>query len=364
MKKFLKFIFVFTFIFVISADVFAKPRAKSKSKRAASKSKRAAAGVGGLKSGSKKSDSSDAPKKEKSSTKSSKKSKIKATVKKSGGNEEDKTEDDENSENTCVNEGIETLLSKECKFLNEKEIIESLGEKFYCIYQTKEKGKAESVYDIFLYQNYGIKESSLKDGEGDIVIKNPGNGKLKGTGKYYEFILKNLADNTLKHGMILDFLTENIIDSNESLFGEQVDIVQEFSVPSVALTVDFTKNEIENCRKATKKVMQSCGISNDSDVQESITSNCSIYSSALTKNTADKKNKVLAFSTELAKILLLRASDILDAADLKTSLDERSFDNEKRQNKIDSERQDMQDEKLKKTQETDDNAGADGTGEK
>ena len=337
MKKFFKVILCLALILCFSSALFAGPKKKKVKARSASS-------ASGLVSAKAKSSSAS----KKKSTKSSKKSK---SSKESSGkkSENDKSSDNEekseiSTTEQCMIDNLEPLLTNECKFLNDDKLLSSLNGKFYCLYNIKDKTKVESVYNYFLTQNYNTKEAYLKDGDVSVTIKNPTNGMLKGAGKYYEFILNSLSNKTLKEGRILDFLTEYIMDANEDLFAGQSAAVQAVSVTSTSLSMNFSKADIENCRKATKKVIQTCAIAGNTDMQNKIELNCSEYNSALMKDAADKKGKVLDASTDLAKILLNRVDSVIDAKNYKVDLDEKNIDLKKKENEIKNKKEELEKE--------------------
>ena len=258
-------------------------------------------------------------------------------------------------------DNLETLLNGECKFLNEASVISSLSSKFYCIYNIKDRIKQDSVYNTFLYQNYGIKESGLKDGDSTVKIKNPsGNGALKGNAKYYEFILKSLDNGTLKDGKILDFLTAEVLDKNDELLADKSSVIESVSVQSTTIPTDFTKKNLENCKKETKKIIQTCGITGNAEMQEKIDANCTEYSTALTNNAGDKKTKVLDSTAKLAKVLLNRAEAVTDAKSAKIELEKKEVsvksakvDLEKQEFDVSKKQQALDDEKNKYDEEQD-----------
>ena len=348
MKKIFRFALSLILVFSFANLSFAKVVKKKKVRSASSSS-----GLVSAKTKNKSLSSSSSSSSKKKSNKSSKKSKSSEEKDDAKSEQEDKSELSESEK--CMVENLETLINGECKFLNDEKILPSLTN-FYCIYNVKDKTKTESVYNYFLYQNYGIKETALKDNDVSVTIKNPSNGTLKGNRKYYEFLLDGLADNTLKDGRILDFLTEYIIDSNESLFANQTEAVQNISVETTSISMPFSKSDIENCKKATKKAIQTCGIANDSEIQSKIELSCSEYNSALMKDASDKKGKVLDAKTELAKVLLNRVSDVIDAQSFKTNLDEKSVELKEKQKEVENKKEELEkteDESSKEDKTTD-----------
>ena len=351
MRRFFKLVLCFILMISVSSFSFAKPKKGKKKVRSAS----SASGLVSVKSKSKSLDSSSSSsKKSKKSSKKSKSSKDDDDNGKKGKKDKNKENSSENGDNStssepevsetekCMIENLDTLLDGDCKFLNEEHILSKLTNKFYCIYNVKDKTKTESVYNYNLYQNYGVRESVLKDNDASVTIKNPSNGSLKGSAKYYDFLLKGLANNSLSDGRILDFITEEIIEENDTLFAGQEATVQNVSVSSTSIAMDYSKSDIENCRKATKKAIQTCGITGNVEMQSKIDSSCNEYNSALMKNAAEKKSKVLDAKVDLAKILLNRAGAVIDAKNYKASLDEKDIDLKKKENDIKNKKDELE----------------------
>ncbi len=330
MKRFLKIILCFVLLLEFSSISFA---AKKKKQKHSVRSASSASGlVSKAKEKSKSSEKKKTSKKTKSSSKKDKKD-DKSSKSKDDAKEGDQTEEISKTEQ-CMIDNLETLLNGECKFLNEPSILSSLSSKFYCVYNIKDKSKQDSVYNIYLYQNYGIKENSVKDGDSSVKIKNPLTGSLKGTAKYYEYILSALDDGSLKDGKILDFLTEEIIDKNDELLAGKTSIIESVSIQDTTIAMNLSKKSLESCKKETKKIVQNCGIATNTEMQTKIDSNCTEYDTALMKNAADKKTQVLDSSAKLAKILLNRADAVTDAKSKKIELEEKELNVSKKEREL------------------------------
>ena len=315
MKKFLKVLLSLLLVFSVSNISFARKKVV----------KRSASSASGLVSKSKsKSKSSASSKSSKKASSTSKKSKSSKKDKKDKDKDKDNSEDEnqipENEQ--CMIDNMETLLNGECKFLNSDNLSE-LSNGFYCLYNLKDKNKVDSVYNIYLYQNYATKEDSLKDNDATVVIKQPSMGSVKGASKYYESILDGLEDDSLLDGKIFDFLTEEILDSSETLNTEEIEAIQKISVREVPIAMNLVKSDIENCKKATKKVIQTCGIANDTNIQQKIVDNCQSYESILAKQASENKAKVLDSKSKLLTILLQRLDAIKDSEELRAEIDEK-----------------------------------------
>ncbi|MBP3616359.1 MAG: hypothetical protein J6J27_05655 [Alphaproteobacteria bacterium] len=315
MKKILKVLLSLLLVFSVSNISFARKKVV----------KRSASSASGLVSKSKsKSKSSASSKSSKKASSTSKKSKSSKKDKKDKDKDKDNSEDEnqipENEQ--CMIDNMETLLNGECKFLNSDNLSE-LSNGFYCLYNLKDKNKVDSVYNIYLYQNYATKEDSLKDNDATVVIKQPSMGSVKGASKYYESILDGLEDDSLLDGKIFDFLTEEILDSSETLNTEEIEAIQKISVREVPIAMNLVKSDIENCKKATKKVIQTCGIANDTNIQQKIVDNCQSYESILAKQASENKAKVLDSKSKLLTILLQRLDAIKDSEELRAEIDEK-----------------------------------------
>lgn len=266
---------------------------------------RSASGSSGLKSSAGKKTTSS-KKKQKASSKSKGK---KSSSKKTSSSKNDKEESEEieiSEEEQCMIDNIPTLLDGDCKFLNEPEIIESLSNKFYCIYNYKDKSKIDSVYNYYLYQKYGIKETSLKNNDATVKISdNP-----RGASKYYEFLISELKNGSLSEGKILNFLTEEIVYEGIYFSPNEERAISSVSVDETGITSDIMKNDIATCEKAIKSAVKQCGISSNTEMQDKIEESCIEYESALIKQTTTVKNELLDMKAELANVLKQRAGII------------------------------------------------------
>jgi len=221
--------------------------------------------------------------------------------------EEAVIEDSEISEaEQCLIDNISVLLNSECQFLNDNNILSTLKDNFYCVYNYKERNKIDSVYNYYLYQNYGIREESLKDDDMNVTIKNPGMGSLKGGSKYYDVLLDGLKNGDLNDGKILDFITEDVLWSS-NIQGEDRKLISKVSVETAVIVTNVTKKNIEQCRKATKSIINSCGATADSSIQAKINTSCEEYNTALVKETSTKKAELFSSKDAILKVLLNRA---------------------------------------------------------
>ncbi len=198
----------------------------------------------------------------------------------------------------CLNKDIDFLIGKDCKFLLSGEMKKDLKDPFFCVYQDKPSGKIESVYDYYFYQNYGVKESSVKQTSTVVKVKN----NQKGAGKYYQYLLDGISKKTLKEAKILDFLTEKILDEMTVSSTDETAISAK-NVDITAIAMDESLSDIEHCKKETKKVMETCGVKTNQNVKKIIGKSCEEYESLLVKQTSKLKADVLDKGQELLNIL-------------------------------------------------------------
>ena len=272
---------------------------------------RSASGGSGLKSSTAKKNTSTKKKQKASSTSKGKKS----SSKKSSSSKQETEENEEpqiSQEEQCMIDNIPTLLEGDCKFLNEQEILEGLSNKFYCIYNYKDKNKIDSVYNYYLYQKYGIKNTSLKDSDAEITIRN----QSKGASKYYEFLINKLEDGTLSENRVLDFLTEDIIYEGIYFSSNEEQAISSILVNETTIPANIMKGDVENCEKAIKSTVKQCNINSNKEMQDKIEESCLEYETALIKQTATIKNKLLDMKSKLAEVLKQRVNLISRKAEV------------------------------------------------
>ena len=203
----------------------------------------------------------------------------------------------------CLNKDIDFLLGKDCKFLLGEEMKKELKDPFFCLYQDKPSGKIESVYDYYFYQNYGVKESSVKQTSTLVKVKNP----PKGAAKYYKYILDGIAAKTLKEAKILDFLTEHVLE-NMDVSAADESAINAKSVETTNLSMNESLSDIEHCKKETKKVIDTCGVRSNQNVRKIIAKSCENYESLLVKQASKLKAEVLDKGQELLDVLKTRTA--------------------------------------------------------
>ncbi len=295
MKKFVGFIICLVCFGFISDDVFSARRTV-RTRGARGTKKRSAASSSGLttKTTKKKSTTTGT----KTSTKKAPSSYSKASSKSSS---KDSMGEKLSTEEQCIYDALDTLLTGECSFLNDKSLIKELSNPLYCVYSYKSKTKTDSVFNYYLYQNYGIKEASVKSSDASVKISD----SPKGAAGYYQYILDGLEDGSLSESKILDFITEHVLDT-ETVSTEEYSAIMGKSVESTYIVMNVVKNDIEQCRKATKKTIQTCGVATNTEIQEKIADSCDEYESALIKQTSSKKAKVMDSSSKLIEVLKQR----------------------------------------------------------
>ena len=280
---------------LLTEDIFAKPK----------KHHRSASGGSGLKSSAAKKNVSTKKKQKASSTSKGKK----ASSKKSSSSKQETEESEEpqiSQEEQCMIDNIPTLLEGDCKFLNEQELIDGLSDKFYCIYSYKDKNKINSVYNYYLYQKYGIKDTSLKDSDAAITIRN----QSKGASKYYEYLISELENGTLSENRVLDFLTEDLIYEGVYFSPNEEQAITSMLVNETTIPANIMKGDVENCEKSIKSAVKQCAIASNREMQDKIEESCIEYESTLIKQTATIKNKLLDMKSKIAEVLKQRVGII------------------------------------------------------
>lgn len=295
MKKFVGFIICLVCFGFISNDVFSARRTV-RARGARGTKKRSAASSSGLttKTTKKKSTTTGT----KTSTQKAPSSYSKASSKSSS---KDDTGEKLSTEEQCIYDALDTLLTGECSFLNDKSLIKELSNPLYCVYSYKSKNKTDSVFNYYLYQNYGIKEANVKSSDASVKISD----SPKGSAGYYQYILDGLEDGSLRESKILDFITEHVLDS-ETVSTEEYSAITGKSVESTYIVMNVVKNDIDQCRKAVKKTIQTCGVATNTEIQEKIADSCDEYEGALIKQTSSKKAKVMDSSSKLIEVLKQR----------------------------------------------------------
>ena len=302
MKHILKNIFclllALSVFFADSISIAArKKKKKSNGKRAAATS------TSSKHSGSSSSKKSTKSKKLKSSSKD-KSSGSKAKKNSSKSNESATEQDAEitkkiasSAEASCLKDGLAELLEEDCSYLNDEWVLEKMNQPLLCAYSVKTKGKVKSATEYFVTQKYGVKEVKK---DASVSIKDNANASA-----YYQYLLDGLEEGTLKHTRILDFITEAVLeDSDEN--NDVISAIENKSVESTKIVMDIVPNDVTNCQKSAKKILQSCNATTAEDVQELIEGSCSEFESALIKQTAYLKNEVLDKAPEIVEVLKQR----------------------------------------------------------
>ena len=303
MKRIIKIVFsVVCVLALLFADsVYAKKKARKK------KGIRAAAtSLGGGSSSSSSSKKSSGGKKLKSSKKKSNSKK-----KKSSSSSDDVVEEDAEikkkiasiPEAKCLNDNLQQLLKGDCSFLNEEDVLKGMNQPLLCVYSYKSGSKIKSVTDYFVSNKYGVSEGSVKKDASVTVEDEP-----KRTSAYYKYILDGLNDKSLKEAKILDFITTEVLDQSSGLDDNTYSAISKKVVDSTKIVIDVLSTNLEACKKASKKIVQTCGALTSSEAQELIDDSCIEYETSLTKQTAKLKNEVFDRAPEILEVLKQRAS--------------------------------------------------------
>lgn len=304
MKK-LNILFVALFLLLtISLDfAFAQrqnsTRSSSRSASGSSRSSSRSASGSSRSSGGTKSQSSSSNKSKSYSSRGG------TTSKSSKRDKEDEEEEEEmTQEDQCLVNKIPELLGGDCKFLADENIQPFLGEgPFYCLFNSKDSGKTQSVYNYYMKAYYGTSEGAVKSSTTLIKIKDSAKNALK----YYEYLMEEIEKGTLMESKILDNIREDLLD-NSSMSIDDQSLIEDKEVEEVELAIPFVKDNIEACSKATRKVLLDCGAIGDRDIKAKITSNCTNYGGTLMRLAGEKKVEAMGYESELINVLKQRIS--------------------------------------------------------
>lgn len=337
MKKFILLFVLFSFSFsqltfsqrAVRASSSANSRSSSSTKRAASTSstkraastsstkrasstskntKRAATSSSSLRSatGSNRS-SSSASSRSSSKSSSGNKSKTsgkKVVVAKSSTTDQEDGEEAISEQLACLKSNLSSILEGSCKFVLDDSIKEMLQDHdLYCVYNYKDSGKTKSIANYYLSAYYGISESSVKDNTTIVNVKNSAKNALM----YYQYLIDEISNGTLKESKILDNITETILD-NADIDYSVSNTISARTVESVPLSINVIASDIENCADKAKEIMRECNAVGKQDVKKAINESCSVYQSVVLKLAGDKKAEALGFENELLTALKERAN--------------------------------------------------------
>ena len=232
----------------------------------------------------------------------------------------DNNEVKKSKEEQCLFENINSLLDGSCSYLKDEEITSSFENGFLCIYNHKDKTKSESVNNIFLYQNYGIKETGLKDKDSNITIKN----NPKGSAKYYEYLIKELNNNTLVPGKIVDSIAENALSNQPDISISDQSNILSYSVETTLLPTNLFKSNLTKCQKEIKEKLKQCSTSISDSLSDKIIENCNEYEQLLIKRVSDYKAKLFDLNTKLTQVLKQRLATTISNQAQTTSTSEKT----------------------------------------
>lgn len=331
MKKFL--VFVVSFVVVLGSffDVAFSQRAKRrqvssrKTKRAGNIKRAATSGGSGVKSSgnTKKATGSKSKSKSSSSSKSGASSSSSSSSSGEGLSAELK----------CLQQNLSSLLGDKCKFVVDSDITSALeGEDLYCVYNYKDSSKTSSVYNYYLNAYYGVSETSVKSDTSIVNVKNSSKNALK----YYQYLIDEIANGTLKESKILDSVTEKVLE-NSNVANDVQGVIEGKSVETVPLSMSIVSSDLENCTKATKAILKECGAIGNQTVKKKISESCTAYNAVLLKLAGNKKTEALGFEGEIINALKERANaDFYDYKELveqqteKLKLDEQYAETQKK----------------------------------
>ena len=252
---------------------------------------------------------------------------------------------DPNDPAPCLRSGINRLLgiggeaaegeidgpaNGACKFLLPDDMRGAYKPKdFLCVFQTRASGKAESVWDYYLTQNYGIKEGSVKDGTSVADLRY----KKKGLYKYYEYLLSEMDRRSLKENKIFTAIAEEILDRNE-VPNDATNKIEDKSVDSVSISMDITRADINACNEAVKAISDECGEMSDPEAKKAVESSCISYDAALTKRAGDKRIEAMSREGDLLEVLLQRGGSGADIEAIILRAREKEADNKEKREAI------------------------------
>lgn len=332
MKKFL--VFVVSFVLVLGSffDVAFSQRARrrqasSRKTKRAGNIKRAATSGG---SGAKSSGNTKKATGSKSKSKSSSSSKSGAS---SSSSSSSSSGEGLSAELKCLQQNLSSLLGDKCKFVVDSDITSALeGEDLYCVYNYKDSGKTSSIYNYYLNAYYGVSETSVKSDTSIVNVKNSSKNALK----YYQYLIDEIANGTLKESKILDSVTEKVLE-NSNVANDVQGVIEKKSVETVPLSMSIVSSDLENCTKATKAILKECGAIGNQTVKKKISESCTAYNAVLLKLAGNKKTEALGFEGEIINALKERANaDFYDYKELveqqaeKLKLDEQYAETQKK----------------------------------
>lgn len=254
---------------------------------------------------------------------------------------------DPNDPAPCMRSGLPRLLAKAvdgdedgvgeasagaCGFLLPDDIAKTVKpDSFLCVYNTRSSGKADSVYNYYLTQNYGITENSVKEGSSVVNVRY----KKKGLYAYYKFLSDELASGGLKESAIFDQLAEDILERNE-IPADQEAAIENKSVESVELSLDITKSAMEACAAAVRDIDAECGEMSSPEAKKAVEASCLAYDSALTKRAGDMRVKALSQDSKLLEALLQRSAAGANIDAIILNAKEKQADNKERKAAVDA----------------------------
>lgn len=332
MKKFLVFVVSFvvalgSFFDVAFSQKARRRQASSRNTKRAGNIKRAATSGG---SGAKSSGNTKKATGSKSKSKSSSSSKSGSS---SSSSSSSSSGEGLSAELKCLQQNLSSLLGNECKFVVDSDITSALeGEDLYCVYNYKDSGKTSSVYNYYLNAYYGVSETAVKSDTSIVNVKNSSKNALK----YYQYLIDEIANGTLKESKILDSVTEKVLE-NSNVATDVQGVIEGKSVETVPLSMSIVSSDLENCTKATKAILKECGAIGNQTVKKKISESCTAYNAVLLKLAGNKKTEALGLEGEIINALKERANaDFYDYKELveqqteKLKLDEQYAETQKK----------------------------------
>ncbi|MBD5405812.1 hypothetical protein HDR59_04685 [bacterium] len=204
----------------------------------------------------------------------------------------------------CLQEKMPEILDGACSFLLDSNIKEALGdENLWCVYNYKDVGKISSIYNYYLGAYYGITQNTIKSDTSIVNVKNSSKNALK----YYEYLIDEINNGTLKESKILDSVRSAVLDKADLDISVE-STIENKSIETVPISINIVASDIEGCTKLTKAAMSSCGAVGNSDAKSKITESCTAYNAALIKLAGAKKAEALGYDTEIINALKQRVN--------------------------------------------------------
>ncbi|MDR1009421.1 MAG: hypothetical protein LBL52_04185 [Rickettsiales bacterium] len=222
----------------------------------------------------------------------------------------------------CLQTGLPELATGPCEFLVPEDLQKSLKEPFLCVYNSSSSTNAESVYEYYTQQNYGVSESRVKADSSVVDLKY----KNKGLYKYYEYLLDEIKKGDLKENKIFDEITETVTEHMDAPL-DATKYIDAKNIESVQISLDIARGDITRCQEAADKIAEDCGANTSQEAHAKIDSSCLAYEAALAKRAGDKKVEALRHEKEIYDALLQRVGANNNAEEIILKAKQKALEN-------------------------------------